>query len=118
MIRDNFVPWEQHLDAATAYTAIAVVTSAIVFSIAGLHRRLWQYTSLSDVIRIVAAVTVALLLAVFISFIASRLEGVARSVPVIQWFLLTSAMIGTRVALRIWQERRRRDTFPSSSHSR
>ena len=58
--------------------------------------RLWRYTSLPDFIRIVAAVTVALLLAVFISFVGSRLEGVARSVPVIQWFLLVSAMLGPR----------------------
>ena len=60
-------------------------------------------------IRIIAAVTVALLLAVFVSFVGSRLEGVARSIPVIQWFLLVSAMVGTRVAIRIWQERRRHD---------
>ena len=31
-IRDNFVPWEQHLDAVMAYAAIAVATSALVFS--------------------------------------------------------------------------------------
>ena len=42
-IRDNFVPLEQHLDAVNAYAVIAVATSAIVFSIAGIHRRLWQY---------------------------------------------------------------------------
>ena len=109
LIRDNFVPWEQHLDAVMAYAAIAVATSALVFSIAGIHKRLWQYTSLPDVIRIIAAVTVALLLAVFVSFVGSRLEGVARSIPVIQWFLLVSAMVGTRVAIRIWQQRRRHD---------
>ena len=36
----------------------------------------------------------------------------ARSIPVIQWFLLVSAMIGTRVATRIWQERRRHNSSP------
>jgi lipopolysaccharide/colanic/teichoic acid biosynthesis glycosyltransferase len=108
-IRDNFVPWEQHLNAITAYAAIAVATSAIVFSIAAIHKPLWQYTSLPDVIRILTAVTVALLLAVFISFVASRLEGVARSIPVIQWFLLVSAMVATRMGVRLWKEQTRRD---------
>jgi lipopolysaccharide/colanic/teichoic acid biosynthesis glycosyltransferase len=108
-IRDNFVPWEQHLDAVTAYAAIAVAISAIVFSIAAIHKPLWQYTSLPDVIRILTAVTVALLLAVFISFIASRLEGVPRSIPVIQWFLLVSAMVGTRMGVRLWKEQTRHD---------
>ena len=36
VIRDNFVPYESHLEAATAYTAIAVAASTIVFAIAGL----------------------------------------------------------------------------------
>jgi lipopolysaccharide/colanic/teichoic acid biosynthesis glycosyltransferase len=109
LMRDNFVPYEPHLEAVTAYAAIAVATSTLAFVIAGLHKRLWQYTSLPDVLRIMAAVTVALLLALFISFVASRLEDVARSVPVIQWFLLVGAMVGTRVAIRIWHERARRN---------
>jgi len=109
VIRDNFVPYESHLEAALAYTAIAVVVSAIVFAIVGLHKALWAYTSLHDVLRVIAAVTVALLVAVFVSFVLSRLEGVARSVPLIQWFLLVSAMVSTRVAARIWHERARRE---------
>jgi lipopolysaccharide/colanic/teichoic acid biosynthesis glycosyltransferase len=109
LIRDNFVLNPPHLQAVTAYAAIAVATSALVFVVTGLHRRLWQYTSLPDVLRIMAAVTVALLLALFISFVSSRLENVARSVPVIQWFLLVGAILGTRVAVRIWFEQARRE---------
>ncbi|HUS97457.1 MAG TPA: sugar transferase, partial [Hyphomicrobiaceae bacterium] len=75
-------------------------------------KRLWHYTSLDDVVRIIVSVTVALLLAVFVSFVASRLEGVARSVPVIQWFILVTAMIGTRAALRMWQERKSYNDSP------
>jgi lipopolysaccharide/colanic/teichoic acid biosynthesis glycosyltransferase len=109
LIRDNFIPYESHLLAVTAYMAIAVATAAPIFVIAGLHTRLWQYTSLIDFLQIMGAVTVALLAAVSISFVTSRLEFVARSVPVIQWFLLVGAMVGTRVGVRIWSERKRRD---------
>ena len=117
VIRDNFVPYESHLEAAAAYTAIAVAASTIVFAIAGSHKTLWAYTSLHDVLRVIAAVTVALLLSVFVSFVLSRLEGVARSVPLIQWFLLVSAMVGTRVAVRIWHERARRGRLPTADTS-
>jgi lipopolysaccharide/colanic/teichoic acid biosynthesis glycosyltransferase len=55
-----------------------------------------------------AAATVSLLLALFISFAISRLEGVARSVPLIQWFILIAAMVGMRVAVRVWHERAKR----------
>jgi len=51
VIRDNFVPYESHLEAALAYTAIAVVVSAIVFAIVGPHKTLWAYTSLHTVRR-------------------------------------------------------------------
>ncbi|HUU25356.1 MAG TPA: sugar transferase [Methyloceanibacter sp.] len=112
LVRDNFIPLHHHLNAVAVYTAIAVASSAIVFSIAGLHKRLWQYTSLHDVSRIIVSVTIALFLAVFVSFVGSRLEGVARSVPLIQWFILVTAMIGTRAALRMWEERRRHNNSP------
>jgi len=116
-IRDNFVPYDSHLAAIIPYAAIAVATCAVIFVMSGLNRTLWQYTELPDVLRLTLVVTVALLSAVFISFAASRLEGVARSVPLIQWFLLVGAMAGTRVAVRLWYERTRRDRSPSIGSS-
>ena len=109
LIRDNFVFYLPHWEAITAYAAISFVTCVAAFVIGGSHKTLWQYTSLPDVLRIIAVVTVGLLLAVSISFVGSRLEGVARSVPVIYWFVLVSAIVGTRVAFRIWHERPRHD---------
>jgi lipopolysaccharide/colanic/teichoic acid biosynthesis glycosyltransferase len=117
LIRDNFVPYAPHLQAVIAYAGIAVAACAVVFMAMGLHKTLWQYTSLSDVLRLLAAVTVGLLLALSISFVASRLEGVSRSVPVIQWFLLIAAMIGTRAAVRLWHERSRRGRMTSADNS-
>ena len=84
---------------------------SLALLIGGSHKALWQYTSLPDVLKIVALVTVALVLAVAVSFLESRLEGVARSVPVIQWFLLISVTVGTRMAFRVWHERARRDRW-------
>ena len=109
LIRDNFVFYTPHWEAIIPYAAITVASAAAVFGILGPYKTLWQYTSLPDVLRIIMAVTIALLLALFVSFVGSRLEGIARSIPVIQWLLLVSAMVGTRVVARIWHERRRRD---------
>ena len=116
LIRDNLVVYPAHLEAITAYAAIAVVTSMIVLLIAGAHKPFWKYTSLPDVLRIVTAATVSLLLALFISFAVNRLEDVARSVPLIQWLILVGAMVGTRVAVRIWHERAKRAP-PLSAHT-
>ena len=109
LVRDNFVVYQPHLEAITAYAVIALATSAIVFVIAAPHKALWRCTALPDVLRIVGAVTVALLLALFVSFTTSRLEGVARSVPFIHWLLLVGAMVGARIGARVWHEHARPD---------
>jgi lipopolysaccharide/colanic/teichoic acid biosynthesis glycosyltransferase len=108
VLRDNFVIYPDRLDDLAAYSAILVIVSAVTFLSAGLNKTLWQYTSLSDVLRVIGAVTIALLLSLFMGFVLNRLEGVARSLPVIQWLLLVSALIGVRVGARVWSEQRRR----------
>jgi lipopolysaccharide/colanic/teichoic acid biosynthesis glycosyltransferase len=111
LIRDNFVVYQPHLEAITAYAVIVVAVSIIVFAIAGPYKVLWRCTALPDVLRVVGAVTAALLLALFASFTASRLEGVARSVPVIQWLLLVGATMGARIGARVWHEHAQRHRF-------
>ena len=117
LIRDNLVVYEPHWDATIPYAAITVTSAALVFGAFRPHKAVWQYTSLPDVLRIVAAVTVALLLALFISFALSRLQGVARSIPIIQWLLLIGILVGTRVMARLWHERRNRN-YPIWENSR
>jgi lipopolysaccharide/colanic/teichoic acid biosynthesis glycosyltransferase len=105
IIRDNFNLSVPRLQGILPYALICVLSAAVVFSAARLHRTLWRYVSLTDVLHLIAAVTIALLLALLGGFVFDRLEGVARSVPVTQWFVLVSAMIGCRVAVRILGER-------------
>ena len=110
VIRDNLALSVPRLLGILPYMAFCVLSSAIIFSAARLHHTLWRYVSLIDVLRLIAAVTVALLLALLGDFVVNRLEGVARSVPLIQWFLLIAAMTGSRIAVRLlgeWKDRKR-----------
>jgi len=109
-IRDNFVLWAPKVQGILLYALFCMVSAAIVFSAARLHRTLWRYVSLVDVLRLIAAVTIVLLLALLADFILNRLEGVARSLPVIQWFLLITAMVGSRIAVRLMGERKKRQS--------
>jgi lipopolysaccharide/colanic/teichoic acid biosynthesis glycosyltransferase len=104
-IRDNFTPREESLSAAITYAAVGLIVAAILLPLAGVNRSLWRYTSLRDLLRLMAVVAVIVLLALFVSFAFSRLEDISRSLPVIQWFFLVAAMAGTRIAIRIWWER-------------
>jgi lipopolysaccharide/colanic/teichoic acid biosynthesis glycosyltransferase len=107
LIRDNFIFYAPHWEAISGYAVISFIFLSIALVIGGSHRVLWQYTSLPDVLKLTGVVSVALILAVAISFFESRMEGVARSVPVIQWFLLLSGLVGTRIAFRAWHDRAR-----------
>jgi len=111
-IRENFEPGEK-LEGVALYGLLCVLSAAIVFSVARLHRTFWRYTSLSDVLHVVVAVTVTLLLALLATFTINRLEGVARSVPVIQWFLVIALMISSRVGVRLLGERYGRRPKPN-----
>ena len=80
------------------YACVCRVSAAIVFTVARLHQTVWRYTSLLDVLHLIAAVTIVLLLALLAGFVFNRLEDVARSVPAIQWFCLLPPWSG--LALR------------------
>jgi lipopolysaccharide/colanic/teichoic acid biosynthesis glycosyltransferase len=104
-IREGWPIRAEGLWTAVGFGLIGAVVAAIIFPLGGLNRSLWRYTSLNDVLRLIMAVTVTLLLSVFVGFAFWRLEDVARSLPLIQWLFLVAAMVGTRVAVRIWRER-------------
>ena len=58
LIRDNFVLYFPHWEAIAGYAAISFATFCVAFLVAGSHKMLWQYTSLPDVLRTMAIVTI------------------------------------------------------------
>ena len=105
-MRDNFAPRDESLAAVVNYASFGLVAAAIILPLVGLNRGLWRYASLSDLLRVALAVTAVILLALFATFAFSRLQDVPRSLPAIQWLVLIACMIGSRLAIRLWQERR------------
>jgi lipopolysaccharide/colanic/teichoic acid biosynthesis glycosyltransferase len=120
LVRDNFVFYEPHWDAMMPYWGFTIAAGGLVFAALRPHKTLYQYTSLSDLLRIAAAVTLTIFLALSLSFVSSRLEGVARSIPVIQWLILIGGLVWIRVFARMWCNFRRRAdasrTDPATEH--
>jgi lipopolysaccharide/colanic/teichoic acid biosynthesis glycosyltransferase len=100
-LRDNFELSYERLAAIAPYNYITAATGAAVFLVAGVHRGLWRYSSLQDLLRVIAAATVTILIAQFLAFDFNRLEGLPRSLPAIQWFVVIAALAGTRVGVRL-----------------
>jgi len=81
-------------------------TCAIVFWICGLYRSIWAFASLRDLLEILRAGTIAVAAFVIIAFLFTRLENVPRTVPFMAWFILMAGLGGSRMAFRLWRERR------------
>jgi lipopolysaccharide/colanic/teichoic acid biosynthesis glycosyltransferase len=106
-LRYNFEASLLHFGQFVPYLLTSLLTATIVLTIVGLNRTIWRFSSLFDYINIVAAVFFIVLIAVAVTFLVQRLDGVPRSVPVLQWLLVSFALIGIRVAARLLDDRRR-----------
>jgi O-antigen biosynthesis protein WbqV len=83
------------------YTAVC----GVVFWLTGLYRGIWRYASTQDMIAIVRAATLALLVFLPISFLATRLDGTPRSALLIAWMLLIFLLAGPRMIYRVFRDR-------------
>jgi O-antigen biosynthesis protein WbqV len=80
-------PWSMVWRASLTFTAVC----AFVFPAFGLHRGMWRFTALNDVLRIAQAVVVADLCVVPILFLTNRLEAFPRTASL---FLVPIAIAG------------------------
>ena len=83
-------------------TLIFVAICALVFPLFGLHRGMWRFTALNDVVRVAEAVLVADVLLLPVLFLTTRLDDFPRSAVLIVAPLLTVALAGGRVLTQAW----------------
>lgn len=102
-----------NFDIPAAYQGIAretlpwvVAIQMVTFLGFGLYRGIWRYASLHDLGRILLAVLVASAVAPMVLFMLQILVGVPRSVLILDPILLLLVMGGSRLAYRLWKERR------------
>jgi FlaA1/EpsC-like NDP-sugar epimerase len=100
------------------YTSVWIIPLKLIFFyVFGLYKGMWRYTSIGDLENLVKgclASTGAILLILFISV---RFYGFARSVFIIDLFLVFIFIGGFRVAVRLFYHRQKKRLFFSSSNS-
>jgi lipopolysaccharide/colanic/teichoic acid biosynthesis glycosyltransferase len=108
MLRENLEFSSDHLLALIPYWLFTVATAAIVLPLSGITAAVWRYSSLQnylDIVKVVAAIVAGSLM---LTFIANRLEGIPRALPVLQVLLTITLLVGARIASRLWHRRRPR----------
>ncbi len=71
----------------------------------GLHRGVWRFSSMPDLIRVAKAVLIGLLFISAVLFLYNRLEGVPRSVIPLYVFLMLLFLCVPRFTYRFWKEK-------------
>lgn len=103
-LRENLAPDFDKLTSLLPYLVASLLVSIPAFGFLGLDRSLWRYSTMADYLRVVVAIIMVVLGATMLSFIMNRIEGVSRSIPLLQGILAISFLIGARVAVRLWRE--------------
>ena len=96
------------------FTAVA----ALVFWLANMYRGVWRYASLNDLLAITKSVSLVILIFLPLLFLASRLQDVRRSLPLINWFVLLVLLGGPRFLYRIFKDRRLEHVLEATSANR
>jgi O-antigen biosynthesis protein WbqV len=84
-------------------TAVFAGVGGCVFAVRGLHRGIWRYTALSDVVAIAQAAAFTVLLSLPVLFFVTRLAQFPRSVVLIVWPLLVALLSLPRLIARLWK---------------
>jgi FlaA1/EpsC-like NDP-sugar epimerase len=87
-------------------TITFTVIAAVIFWYMGLYRGVWRYASLNDLWAIARASTLVILVFLAIMFLWTRLDGLPRSLPFINWFVLMALLGGPRFLYRLYKDRR------------
>jgi len=101
LLRDNFAPTADRLLAYLPHLALTALTASVVIPAFGLHRSVWRFSSMADYLYVLAASVVIVLGAVVLGFSLNRMEGVARSIPVLQAIMILLLLVGPRVLMRL-----------------
>ena len=106
VLRENFdVSASRFLDFLP-YLAATLASAAVVSLGFGLNRTIWRYASRPDYLRVTMASAAVVVGAVTLTFAYNRLDGVARSLPILQFLACQAFLIGARILHKITHDAR------------
>lgn len=113
-LRENFTFAEGRWAAFVPYLLYTLAVAGPVLVVFELDRSVWRFSGLADYVHLAFASALIAVGAMAIGFIANRLDGIARSLPMLQAVVMTAGLVGVRVLTRVAYERRRRACAPPS----
>jgi lipopolysaccharide/colanic/teichoic acid biosynthesis glycosyltransferase len=101
LLRDSFETRPEQIVGLLPYLGLTLATAIPSLAIFKLNQSIWRLSSLPDHLSVVGAAILIVTSAVGLGFLVNRLEGVARSLPIIQACLIIFSLVGVRVVARL-----------------
>ena len=101
-LRYNFAVPDSSRIIFLHFLPLIIITKIIVFYLFDLYEGMWRYTSLTDLISILKAGSVASFIVILSAFFVHKLGGFSRSIFIIDWLLTLIFIAGARVAIRVF----------------
>ena len=79
--------------------------TGVGIAVSGLHRGHWRYASISDMLAIAKAATIAVILFTIANFMWSRAESISRVAIILNWVFMMFGLGAGRILYRIIKER-------------
>ncbi|MEO1543573.1 MAG: sugar transferase [Pseudomonadota bacterium] len=107
-LRDNLVYYPSSFTNVLPYLCFTLIVAAPVFIVSGASASIWRFSNLNDYVGLMFMTLVVVGGALALSFVLNRLDGVARSVPILQTLLMLMLLVGARVIMRLRHTERRK----------
>lgn len=107
-LRDNLTVDMKNVQALLPYLGFTLFVALLVLTLTGASTAIWRFSTFRDYVRILLATCLIIVGAVALTFAHNRLEGVARSLPILQGLLVLIMLAGARVAMRLRHTPRRK----------
>lgn len=92
-------------DLVVTSTSIFTLVAAIVIFQSKLHRIPWRYISVDDALLLGRTALIINITFLVVMFLTAQLDGIPRSLVVIDTMVLTALLVGVRLAVRLWYEK-------------
>jgi lipopolysaccharide/colanic/teichoic acid biosynthesis glycosyltransferase len=100
LLRDNCEFAPERFVALVPYLLVTLVVAAAILPALGVNRSVWRFTAMKDYLRIGVAAVATVVAAVALGFVVNRLDGIARSLPIVQGLLIVFFLVGVRIVAR------------------
>ena len=101
LLRDSFETRLEQIVGLLPYLGLTLAAAIPGLALFRLNQSIWRLSAMPDYLNVLGAAIVTVAAAVALGFLVNRLEGVARSLPIIQAYLIVFALVGVRVLARL-----------------